>query len=76
MAAKTDPACFIDGSGNRFGDVMQQHRENERHRNFFRKKLEHQARVLKDVALGVELFRLQDTFHSIELGQNRRHQPT
>jgi hypothetical protein len=37
MAAETDSACFIDGGGNRFGDVMKQNSENERTKRFPKK---------------------------------------
>ena len=38
--------------------------------------MQHQPRVHEHVAFGMKLFRLQHTFHCIELRENRAHKVT
>ena len=73
MAVESDSPRFIDNCRARFRHIMKQHRENERHRNFLWKKLQHQARVLENVAFGMKLLRLLATFHSVDFGQSGAH---
>ena len=75
MFVKTNAAVGIDCGGDRFRDVVQDDTEHERHGNFFRQKLEHEAGVLKYIALRMELGRLLTTFHRLNFGKNGAQQP-
>jgi hypothetical protein len=41
MPAETNSPRFVHGCRTRLGNVMKQNRENERHRNFLRQKIQH-----------------------------------
>ena len=73
VRVKTNSPRLIDGCGAGFRDIVKQYGENERHRNFFRKELQHQSRVLKNVTFGVKLLWLLTALHRVDLRQNGTH---
>ena len=70
VAVETDAAGFIDARGRRLADIVKEDAEDEREGDLVRQEREHEAGVLEDVALGMELRRLLAAFQGVDFGQN------
>ena len=55
---ETDATRFVHCRRYRFRDIVKQHGQNQRNRNFLWKQLQHQPGVYEHVAFGMKLFRL------------------
>ena len=59
----------------RLAQIVEEHCENERHRDVLRKEGEHEARMDKDVALRMKVRRLLAALERRDLGQDFGHEP-
>ena len=73
VSVETNAALFIDDGSRRLADVVEEHAENQRQRNFWRQQLEHDPGMLEHVAFRMELWRLLAAFHCVDFRQNNFH---
>ena len=69
VAVEPNAASLIDKESRWLADVMEQNRKHERRGNLLGKQRKHEARVNKDIALGVEVGWLFATFQRLDLGE-------
>ena len=75
VAVEADAAVEVGGESAGLADVVEEHGEHERARDLRGQEIEHDAGVLEDIALGVELRRLLAAFERLDLGQDCAEQP-
>ena len=67
---ETDAPVGVDLRGRRFTDVVQQHREHQRHTHRFRQQREHQPCVHEHVPLRVKLRWLFAALATVQLREH------
>jgi hypothetical protein len=75
VPAEADPSRSVAFLRRRLAQVVEQHRENQGHRNATWKKREHQARMGEYIALRMKFRRLFATFQGRNFRQDLQHQP-